>query len=264
MKRLFLLLVAIAIICALRGLSQGLAWLSTATKPAASGATTLDNNLVAYWKFDEESGTRVDDKGTNDLTDATTTSFQAGKQGNATDAVNDQLTAIPGPDFATGPGVDQSWAGWVKFDATGGASRFVLSRYNSGSDRRGFVLYYNGGSDRITVGTSVDGTSGTYVEQGATTFGSPATETWYFVFAFVSDTDDQIGISVNAGTVNTAAIGNGGSYNNTVDTIKFGSDMAGGNNLDGGMDEWGVWTRKLTADEVTELYNSGSGKTRPF
>ena len=34
--------------------------------------------------------------------------------------------------------------------------------------------------------------------------------------------------------------------------------------FDGMMDEIGVWSRALTATEVTELYNSGNGLAYPF
>ena len=43
-----------------------------------SPSSTLDTSLIAYWKLDEESGTRVDAQGANDLTDNNTVLFGAG------------------------------------------------------------------------------------------------------------------------------------------------------------------------------------------
>jgi hypothetical protein len=42
------------------------------------------------------------------------------------------------------------------------------------------------------------------------------------------------------------------------------SDIKIGQNLNGAMDEVGIWNRKLSQNEVTELYNNGIGKQFPF
>jgi len=40
--------------------------------------------------------------------------------------------------------------------------------------------------------------------------------------------------------------------------------ISGGNYIDGLIDETGVWSRLLTAEEVTQLYNGGAGLAYPL
>ena len=47
--------------------------------------------------------------------------------------------------------------------------------------------------------------------------------------------------------------------------MEIGSRSSGAwNEFEGEIDELGIWSRVLTADEVTELWNGGAGITYPF
>jgi len=61
------------------------------------------------------------------------------------------------------------------------------------------------------------------------------------------------GVEVNSTTAGSSAI--------TFDhfTAGCGSNGTSGDNWNGAIDEFGVWQRALSADEVTQLYNSGNG-----
>jgi hypothetical protein len=71
-------------------------------------------------------------------------------------------------------------------------------------------------------------------------------------------TGNTIGISVNAGTVNTTSF-SGGIFDGTT-AFLIGS-RSGATYMNGRIDEVGVWKKLLSASELTELYNSGAGKT---
>ncbi len=41
-------------------------------------------------------------------------------------------------------------------------------------------------------------------------------------------------------------------------------DGVGGDVIDGRMDDWSMWSRALSAAEISQLYNSGIGLQYPF
>lgn len=56
-----------------------------------------------------------------------------------------------------------------------------------------------------------------------------------------------------------------GSYKTSDATqIMFGNRVGTARSVDGKQDEAGVWSRELTAGEISQLYNSGVGLTYPF
>jgi hypothetical protein len=110
-----------------------------------------------------------------------------------------------------------------------GSYRLILSMGNFTTT--GYISYYDNGSWR-------DFGSDSFVPEN----------TWIHV-AYVFDSD--------AGSVE--------GYKNgvSVGSIPFGGASIGGTitmgKIMGKLDEFGFWTRKLTSDEVSNLYNSGSG-----
>jgi len=64
-------------------------------------------------------------------------------------------------------------------------------------------------------------------------------------------------VSVNDGTVSTTAL----TITTHAGTGNFGIGAQNGaaNFMNGNIDELGIWTRKLSAAEATEIYNSGNG-----
>jgi hypothetical protein len=88
----------------------------------------------------------------------------------------------------------------------------------------------------------------------AITFG-----TWYHIAAVWTGT--QLKISVNNGT--PAAVSHTAGINNPPTGLSLGALST--NYSDCAIDELGVWTRGLTAAEITELFNDGNtGVSYPF
>jgi hypothetical protein len=152
--------------------------------------------------------------------------------------------------------IDYSIAGWVTLDfkssnrtiisktASGGIGEYLL-RYDSTADR--FYWYMANGA--------------TYNDLSATSFGSPSTATKYFIYIYHDAAANSMGISVNNGTVDTRATTISPTTN--TEPLVFGTFYNSGapsNYLIGILDSWGFWKKKLTADEVTSLYNSGNGR----
>jgi hypothetical protein len=221
----------------------------------------LETDLISFWKLDEASdGTspviRVDSVGSHDLTDVNTTASGVGiiENGVNLDSFNNEYLTNDDSSF----NFNESFtiAGWFKFDMLG-ANRTLFSRYlNSGTERQ-YILFYEHSSTNIRLLLSHDGLNATslYSSQSSWSIG-----TWYYIVAWYDDVLEEIGISINDSSVTTPATS--GIYTGSTQPFLLGNSYAGF--FDGVIDEVGVWSRALTSEERTQLYNSGSGLSYPF
>jgi hypothetical protein len=198
----------------------------------------LLDNLVSYWRLNEASGTRVD-------------------------ANNEALLGPSegGLDFGD---ADFTVSGWVKL-ANKSTEQIIIGRWGvAGDSERGYVLEYNQAEDDFRVLISANGS--TFVSLEASDLGSPSVDTWYMVTFYHSATDNEVGINVNTGLYITGPhnLGINASPGVRFKLASIDDPAAGGADLDGSMDGWGVWSRILTTDELTTLYNGGAGLDYPF
>jgi hypothetical protein len=98
----------------------------------------------------------------------------------------------------------------------------------------------------------------------ANTLGSPSLSTWYFVVCWHNQAAATINICVNDGAVDSAA--RTAAISDTAAGFIIGADGFNTTNapVDGRIDEVGFWKRVLSAAEITELYNSGSGRNYAY
>jgi len=224
----------------------------------SGAASTLNNELVAYWKMDEASGTRSDSKSTNHLTDNNTVTQAVGKVGYAGQYATANLEYLSIADNAAlsmGAGVTMTIACWVYLDSKLSYMGLV-SKWSAGDVE--YLLDYDVSVDRFIFFTQKLDNSGS-INVIANTFGSPSISTWYFIVCRYNGT--AINISVNNGTVDSAAFAF--DIRDGTAALELGR-LAAANYYSGRIDEVGIWKRALTAAEITELYNSGSGKAYPF
>ena len=232
------------------------------TIPAVSCVPTT--NLAAYWKFDESSGAAGDSTANgNTLTNNNTATFTTGKINNGTSLIRANHQYFTRADDAslsvTG---SLTLAGWVKFNSL--PSTNILYKLFSKSDGTAsgesyhFSLYNNAGT--LQLYGQVRANSTTYSFIGRTW--TPATSTWYHV-AFVFDAGAKTGtLYVNGSQLSTSTTGMVGSIQDTNATFYLGDSSIGANENDDGMiDEAGVWSRALSANEIAQIYNAGSGET---
>lgn len=245
-------LLVIAIVCGL---------LFPVLTPAQPVRAALEDDILAYWTLEESSGTRFDYCGGNNVNDENLPLATAGVIGNAVDLVrssNQKLQAglVSSLDLGN---TDYTLAAWVYLDTLpsyptelypifsryndpGGIAQYIVEVYNG---RFRFRLF-DGGSTQVGIAT-------------ADNFGEPATGQWYFVAAWHDSINDEVGISVNAGTPDTAAT-TGSPTAISVPFIIGGRD-GDTQTFDGRIDEAGIWSRVLTSDELSALYNGGAGWT---
>lgn len=197
----------------------------------------LGTNLIAYYTMD---GNSNDSVGTKDGTD-TNISYGAGALGDC--AYNLSKTGK----IALG-----SWelpaafsvGGWVKMDSLNDAMTF-FSTYNGGGTGSSVAQAF------ISVGTGEMGYSNFSVDIGWSTT-KIDTGNWHSVMWTHDGTTARVyldGTEVKNGTAAHAA------------TTAVANLMSRGDNdqeLDGYIDEVGIWSKTLTADDVVDFHNSGT------
>lgn len=219
---------------------------------AFPSGSTLNNNIVAYWKLENTN----DELGAYNLTNTGTVTFTTpGKINNAA-----QFTATNSQRLSTGSSMGLSTSGaftfnfWVYISSFG--SDYIMDFETTTAANRRFIIYQNSSSSCEAL-----------FSYNAIGSGTLSTNTWYmFTMRYSGTGTNQCEFFVDAvskGTV-TIGTGTGGSRNN----FALGNAMDSlGSQMSGSIDECGVWSRALTNGEITSLYASGSpgsGQQYPF
>lgn len=219
----------------------------------------LESGLVAYWPLNENSGTREDVRGANNLAEINgTVSAQPGIQDQAArfQAVEQRHLSIgDNPDVSTGD-IDFTIAAWVYLD-TITDHRTILAKgdtVNGCGDE--YLLWYQGTARNFRFEINCQAKQAI-----AASFGAPVAGTWYFVAAWHDAAAGTVNIQVNNGPVDSTTTA-GIAPPDTTHSLRIGMGSdAFANPFDGRIDEVGFWKRVLIAQERTDLYNGGSGNT---
>lgn len=209
----------------------------------------LIDNLVGVWC--EAAAPTTDESGngqtlTNNNTVGTTTGV-VGTAGTFTAASSQSLTHADNASLSTGD-VDFTLQCWLNLTTKTNGDTYICKR-----EAFEFTLNYGSGSDRLRFLFGQNAIAVT-----ANNFGAPPLSTWMLVHCWHDSVNDLIGISVNAGTANTAA----DTSANAVDgngSFAIGKDLAFGQYANAKINQVAFWKRVLTSTERTSLYNSGSG-----
>lgn len=226
----------------------------------------LGDNIVAAYNLDESSGNASDSSPSGfTLTNTNTVGYASGLINNCADfgtANTNKSLAYSG---AVGVGGNTTISLWVKMRTEIGSGSQTLLQV---SDSTAFINYridyeYNGGTRRLKVDRT----------RGGISFGSfyytvtLGTSNWYNIIVEYDGTDCRLYVD---DTLQSTLSENGsGSSGPVVDKISLGHgyDYTNGTNNNYSsvyIDIAHVWSRALTSDERTRVYNSGSGKQYPF
>jgi hypothetical protein len=233
----------------------------TAVAPVVDTGSGLLVDLDGYWPLDESSGTRSDVVGTSHLTDINTVTSTAGKVGTAAVFVaadSEYLSVAHNAAVALGSG-DMTIAAWAYLPSKTAAVQIIVGKYGTNGE---YALYYDGASDRFRAFISVDG-GGTTPWVTASTFGAPATSTWYFLLMDFTRATMTVRIAVNGGALDSHT-GSGTPRTGETNAFAIGASGDSTFHLTGRVDEVGLWHRILTATERTNLFGGGAGVTWPF
>jgi hypothetical protein len=224
-----------------------------------SGTSTLNTGLIAFWKLDEESGTRNDSKGSNHLTDNNTVLYGAGKISNAADFEKDNseyLSITDNADLSFGD-EDFTIALWIKSESAANYRGIVSKASGSSAASREYILINNDGTKPYLFLVS-NGTNTSQVISDS----SVATGRWQFVIFWHSTTTDSLYIKCGAGVINRA-VATYHPRDHTADFYLGLRDATTSTCLDGLLDLVGVWGRCPVYTNgyamADSIYNSGSG-----
>ena len=232
---------------------------SASATSAGTAVSSLLTSVVAFWKLEEASGTRVDATGRgNDLAPTNTPGNAAGKIGNAISLLpaSTQYASIADTaDLSMGAGVRCTFAGW--FNCTDmSAVRMIFSKFTPAGNQREYRLYvFTDGS--VHFGVSSNGTASFEAATGA---GVVTAGNWYYFAAWYDGSN--IKVQINNGTVFSTAFS--ADIFNGTSPFQLGQETAETLKMNGLIDALGIWKRVLSAAELTANYNGGAGVQYPF
>ena len=228
---------------------------------------SLLNGLISFWKLDEASGVARDSVGSNHLSATNNPVSAAGRIGKARLFVAASNQALEGiDDFRIPRGANARFtiSTWVNFTTiTGDGNTYVGILSKGAADTSGgeFALNYRIAPTNL-FRFRVRGTDNVVSGVAQPAAPSPAlTATWYHVLAWYDGA--AIKARVNMGTPASAAHTTGiFAGTNPFRIGRMGASTT--DDMDGSVDETGIWNRVLSEAEMAYLYNSGFGKTYPF
>ena len=229
---------------------------SWAFKQVSAASSTLNTDLISYWKLDETSGTRVDSEPTGtaqNLTDNNTVGYTNGVQSNAANLItanSEYLSRSDSADLSVGD-ISFSYSVWVNFGATNSDKTVLCKSAAGNADEYGIDIV--SGKPRFWI---ANGTTYRIVQTGT---GVPQ-NAWTFIVGWHNADDNTVNISINNGTP-TSASTSGTAPDSGGAGFRIGSYAPSYTYITAFIDEVGFWKRILTSSEITELYNSGAGKT---
>lgn len=225
----------------------------------------LRDNLVAYYKLDESSGSAYSSVGTHTLTNTGTTPYVVGKLWSCIDFWSSNTTKelrLTGDNLWI-DGWSISMSAWVNVNTAPASNvyQFFVSQ-GSATSKAGYELWYHNAAWTLKVGFwrdpfwgALTGPEPTYTLTIGTWFHLVLTYDWTNVEWFIN--------GVSQGKV--ANSGNG-SYGGSIDAFGIGGycEFALNQTASAKVDEVGVWNRAITQNEILEIYNAGRGFTFPF
>jgi hypothetical protein len=213
-----------------------------------AGAASLTNGQVAYWKFDENTGTTVNDASGNGYTG--TFNGTTGSQW-TTGEINYGLSFNGSNNY-----VSASWnnltgnaartiSAWFKTNNTNSAN--WVSWGTSSTNYLSQIGIYSGGIGYLGYNNDLTVSAAPYADNN-----------WHHLVVTFDGANMVLyidGTSKNTGA-KTLATGTSG--------INIGRAINGTNYYTGNLDEVGIWNRALSQGEITALYNRGSGRQYPY
>ncbi len=226
-----------------------------------------DANLVAYYKFDETTGTTaIDWKGFD-------------QNGTNTNVVLGEIGKIGyGYNYTTGPSSVTDLGSEIPFDV----DRFALGvwiKTNISSTRHpvaGHNLMANGGNNRdgwgLWIGVDFPGKAQFQINTSANisgitnvySDGNVADGLWHFIVIDYNGTHARMFVDGNqqGGNVLSAPPRDVSGQKTSIGNIYYQGSYE--EYFRGVIDEVSFWNKSLTQTEINELYNSGNGLTYPF
>jgi hypothetical protein len=227
----------------------------------------LWDGLIAYYKMQEASGTRVESIAARNLADHNGVGVGAGIDGNAADFV-----------AASGQWLEYSSADWlVPVTADGTEFTIGIWYYNPSGDigARMLVAHWKPITSDGFSCSLTSSSFATFTLGGSGAVGFPSTNAWNLLVMGRSIDPVTLGprpfLSMNGGTPNwvqsaSSSPGAPNGYPLSVGALLSANNTPAGSPhyADSLMDALLIWDRGLTTAEIAELWNTGAGKFPPY
>lgn len=238
---------------------------------SVSAHPTLTTSLVSYWDLDEASGTRADSHGSNTLADNNTVTQATGigGSGNAaqiTAANSESLSIADGSQTGLDLSGDFSlnvWAYFDSFPASNSSFSLMAKNNGTGNQRAYFLDFYNhstaGYGLRVLVSSDGSFNTGSLSNDPflQADWAGAATSTWFMLTGAYTASAGTVSIYVNGSLLETLSGYPTSVFNNNQ---PFYIGAMNTTNYQNGREQFaGVWSKVLTTQEITDLYNAGAG-----
>jgi hypothetical protein len=214
------------------------------------------DGLIHYWSMDETSGNRVDSVGDLDLAPINSPGYTAGKVGNACDMEADSTQYLDAGTTLDLRGTF-SLVLWFKEESVASAYAHTIFTTGGSSGGGGLVLAIQTNHVVMAVLHKGDDTTNVWLDGFSADIGN-------WVLVAVTHNADSKALVLYIGSGGSCGVADSDTYAFTSTTpvvnVQIGNGT-GWETWDGLIDEVGLWSRILTADEITWLYNSGSGRS---
>jgi hypothetical protein len=223
---------------------------------AISVRSQLTNNIAAYWKLDETSGSVLDASGTNTGTVYGATANQTGKINKAYSFNGtSSYVSIPNSTSLNIQGNAITLSAWIK--STTNTTQMIISKISGVGTHVSPYFQYNLQLEDPGSGVLFPRF---YLSINGNPINTPTTSSinqnqWYLITGTYDGTTMRLYLN-GAQITSQGVTGNITGYSTPV---YLGINGAFGEPYSGSIDEVGIWSRALTAAEVTSLYNSGNG-----
>ncbi len=230
----------------------------------------LLNNLTAYWKMEELSGTRFDSHGSYDLTEYGSGAIESGGGVIGNSSIQNDLDEGVSLYIAPSPydSVNSSWSFsfWMSTNDDGDDTNqmfpnawtncclFRIRTLNGDTHQtvEGTIWYDEAGANAPSVfDANKSGIYGGGFVHVAVTH-DLATKT---VRVYYNGVEEHVLVYTN----NLCSVSPLNNFENTILSMFAGDHFGTNYPGPGKLDEIGIWGRVLTANEVTALYNNGDG-----
>lgn len=233
--------------------------------PDPAGDQTINNNLIAYWKFDETSGNRYDSVAGRVMVPQGDVTVAPGLIGNAAwpNQGDSPLTYFHAGDLT--PVGDMTWVFWFMVPTVEGyaASGTILDLQTFGGTDSNFTFTISGGGpvfgNVFLRGRLIDPQTG--LRESVTAQSGSISEDVFHMFVIQINTALRVvDLSIDNGPFQESAPLTSPVSASAGDLLVLDAPSP----TEQYIDEMGVWGRLLTADELTYLYNGGAGRTYPL
>jgi len=226
----------------------------TITYGGGGGSSPGTTDLQGWWSFDDASGNLTDDHTTSaDLPPSGTPTYsQTGNVGNAISFNSATPDYFESNNTVTGTNdYPFSFGGWYNSSDTDA----VLMWYGQDSTASSYTVI------RFDSSGNIQGIARNTTTQSITDSSTSNDSTWNFVvFVLNSATERRLYVDGTevAGGASETSVTNNSSWDDV--TFAYRGDTTPSLPYSGLLDEWFFYGKALTADNVTWLWNSGSGR----